>query len=74
MVLTKAKLDSLSQEELVKKLLKFSNIADQLKSLTKQFDNLLENMIFYIQSYWFQKTVTLYCNNTQHMRRDDALA
>ena len=60
MVLTKAKLDSLSQEELVKKFLKFSNIADQLKNLTKQFDNLLENVIFYIQSYWFQKTVTLY--------------
>ena len=60
MVLTKAKQDSLSQEELVKKFLKFSNIADQLKSVTKQFDNLLENMIFYIQSYWFQKTVTLY--------------
>ena len=60
MVLTKAKRDSLSQEELVKKFLKFSNIADQLKSVTKQFDNLLENMIFYIQSYWFQKTVTLY--------------
>ena len=60
MVLTKAKRDSLSQEELVKKFLKFSNVADQLKSVTKQFDNLLENMIFYIQSYWFQKTVTLY--------------
>ena len=60
MVLTKAKRDSLSQEELLKKFLKFSNIADQLKSVTKQFDNLLENMIFYIQSYWFQKTVTLY--------------
>ena len=60
MVLTKAKRDSLSQEELVKKFLRFSNIADQLKSVTKQFDNLLENMIFYIQSYWFQKTVTLY--------------
>ena len=60
MVLTKAELDSLSQEELVKKFLKFSNIADQLKNLTKQFDNLLENVIFYIQSYWFQKTVTLY--------------
>ena len=60
MVLTKAKRDSLSQEELVKKFLKFSNIAHQLKSVTKQFDNLLENMIFYIQSYWFQKTVTLY--------------
>ena len=60
MVLTKAKRDSLSQEELAKKFLKFSNIADQLKSVTKQFDNLLENMIFYIQSYWFQKTVTLY--------------
>ena len=41
MVLTRAQLDSLSKEELVEELLKFSNIADQLQSLTKWFDHFI---------------------------------
>ena len=42
MVLTRAQLDSLSKEELVEEFLKFSNITDQLQSLTKQFDDFIE--------------------------------
>ena len=42
MVLTRAQLDSLSKEELVEEFLKFSNITDQLQSLTKRFDDFIE--------------------------------
>ena len=42
MVLTRAKLDSPSKEELVEEFLKFSNITDQLQSLTKRFDDFIE--------------------------------
>ena len=39
MVFTRAQLDTLSREELVKELIKSSNIADQLKNLTDRFDD-----------------------------------
>ena len=38
MVFTRAQLDTLSREELVEELIKCSNIADQIKTLTEQFD------------------------------------
>ena len=41
MVLARAQLDSLSKEKLVKEFLKFSNITDQLQSLTKRFDDFI---------------------------------
>ena len=42
MVLTRAQLDTLSKEELVKEFLKFSNITDHLQSVTKLFDDFIE--------------------------------
>ena len=41
MVLLRAQLDSLSKEKLVEEFLTFSNITDQLQSLTKWFDNFI---------------------------------
>ena len=38
MVFTRAQLDTLSREELVEELIKYSNIADQIKTLTEWFD------------------------------------
>ena len=38
MVFTKAQLHTISREELVEELIKYSNIAAQLKILTDQFD------------------------------------
>ena len=40
MALARVQTDSISKE-LVEELLKFSNIADQLQSLTKHFDNFI---------------------------------
>ena len=38
MVFTRAQLDAISREELVEELIKCSNIADQIKTLTERFD------------------------------------
>ena len=39
MVFTRAQLDTLSREEFVEELIKWSNIADQMKTLTDWFDD-----------------------------------
>ena len=41
MVLTWTQLDSFSKEKLVEEFLKFSNITNQLQSLTKQSDEFI---------------------------------
>ena len=39
MVFTRAQLDTLSREELEEELIKWSNIADEIKTLTNRFDD-----------------------------------
>ena len=82
MVLTRAQLDFLSKEELVKEFLKFSNIADQLYSVTNRFEDLIrKSNILHSELLVLKKSNSLAINqiinlernalnNTQYIRRE----
>ena len=63
MVFTRAQLDTLSREDLVKELIKFSNIVDQLKNLTDWFDDFVgkyEKLQSELQKNYQRMTILYY--------------